>query len=119
MYYPTKTLLASLVAGLVVAASAQSGNPITVPAARQITPAGSPLDIKWEPTTSGKVSLTLWKGAQTNLQNITNIAENIDNSGSYTWTPPKSLDKAADYAIKLDAADGSFQYSSQFEISEA
>ncbi|EOD51683.1 Cell wall beta-glucan synthesis [Neofusicoccum parvum] len=119
MYFPTTTLLTGIIAGLAAVASAQSGNPITVPAAKQINPAGKPFDIKWEPTTEGKVSITLWKGATTNLQSITNIAENIDNSGTYTWTPPKSLAKAADYALKLDAADGSFQYSSQFEISEA
>ena len=47
------------------------------------------------------------------------IAENIENSGSYSWTPDSSLQAdSSRYGIQLiQDSNGAFQYSTQFGIS--
>jgi hypothetical protein len=61
------------------------------------------------------------KGPSTNAVFNQVIVESIDNSGSYTWTPPTTLegtDGPGGYGIQLiDDMDGHYQYSTQFGIS--
>jgi hypothetical protein len=61
------------------------------------------------------------KGPSTNAVFNQVIVESIDNTGSYTWTPPTNLEGTAGpggYGIQLvDDIDGHYQYSTQFGIS--
>lgn len=61
------------------------------------------------------------KGPSTNAVFNQIIVESIPNSGTYTWTPPTSLegtDGPGGYGIQLiDDVDGHYQYSTQFGIS--
>lgn len=65
--------------------------------------------------------MILLKGPSTNAVFNQIIVESIDNSGSYTWTPPTTLeatDGPGGYGIQLiDDVDGHYQYSTQFGIS--
>jgi len=100
---------------------APKGNPIAQPGLNTIVPVGKDFQITWDPTTEGTVSLILLKGPAENLQFVEAIAEKIDNSGSYSWTPETSLvasEGAKGYGIQLiDDATGQYQYTTQFGIS--
>lgn len=86
----------------------------------QSIPAGKPFTIQWTADSPNKVSLILLKGPSTNAVFNQIIVESIDNTGSYTWTPPTSLEGTAGpggYGIQLiDDVDGHYQYSTQFGI---
>ncbi|KAI4126965.1 MAG: hypothetical protein LQ347_004780, partial [Umbilicaria vellea] len=110
----------SLVSAITVpGGSNPSGNSINLPTAGQIVPVGSPFTITWTPTTTGTVTLVLLQGPSTNVQPIAYIAQNISNSGSYSWTPPTSLaPDTTHYGIELIVdSTQAYQYTSQFGIS--
>lgn len=87
-----------------------SGNAIYEPGLNSIVPVGKPFSITWEPTTEGKISLVLLHGPSTNVVPIATIAESIDNSGSYSWTPSTSLaPNNTYYGIEL-IVEGTGQY---------
>lgn len=92
--------------------------PLTIP---QSIPAGKPFTIQWTPSTPNKVSLILLKGPSTNAVFNQVIVESIPNDGSFTWTPPTTLEGTAGpggYGIQLiDDITGQYQYSTQFGIS--
>ncbi|KAF2773812.1 hypothetical protein EJ03DRAFT_370678 [Teratosphaeria nubilosa] len=97
------------------------GNAIILPGLGDIVPAGKPYNITWTPSTSGNISLLLLKGPSTNMVIDSTIANNIDNSGYFLWTPSTSLvstDDANGYGIELIVyGTGDYQYSTQFGIS--
>ncbi|GAB7357495.1 hypothetical protein MBLNU459_g0029t1 [Dothideomycetes sp. NU459] len=95
------------------------GNPIYEPGLNSVVPAGKPFTITWNATTDGNVALVLLKGPSTNAVPIRTIAESIDNSGSYVWTPATDLSPGTTgYGIELIVeATGQYQYSTQFGIS--
>ena len=79
-------------------------------------------NITWNPTTSGTVTLVLLKGPSTNAVPQYAIAEKIENSGSYLWTPATNLAPTGNtgYGIELIVdSNGQYQYSTQFGISNA
>ena len=88
-----------------------------------IVPAGSPFTITWTPTTTGTVTIVLLKGPSTNVIPQYPIAQNIANSGSFTWTPATDLVPSPNdmgYGLQLIVdATGQYQYSTQFGISNA
>ncbi|TKA31655.1 hypothetical protein B0A50_01732 [Salinomyces thailandicus] len=88
-------------------------NPISMPGL------GSPYTITWEPTTSGTVTLVLLKGPSSNAVPQYAIVEEIDNDGSYVWTPSTDLAPGqTGYGIQLIVdATGQYQYTTQFGIS--
>lgn len=91
-------------------------NAITYPLGDKDIKAGEPLTIKWSHNYGDKVTLTLRKGGdQNNLDALVDIAKNVDNSGSFTWTPPKELEGAGDYAIEIVSGDAA-NYSPKFKI---
>ncbi|KAL1297561.1 hypothetical protein AAFC00_006129 [Neodothiora populina] len=96
-----------------------SGNAIYEPGLNSVVPAGKPFTITWDPTTKGKVSLTLCHGPSTNCVTVKTIADSIDNSGNYDWTPTSDLEPSqpTGYGIQLVAEDGTYQYTTQFGIS--
>lgn len=131
---------ASLASAITVpGGSSPSGNSINLPKAGQVVPVGSPFAITWtvrtrqspllvmhiiliplpQPTTTGTVSLVLLQGPSTNVQPIAYIAQNISNSGSYSWTPSNSLaPDTTHYGIELIVdSTQAYQYTSQFGIS--
>ncbi|QDS68966.1 hypothetical protein FKW77_008878 [Venturia effusa] len=82
--------------------------------------AGKPTAIKWQPTTSGPITLMLRSGPAENLDRGVVIAASIPNTGSYLWTPPADLPLKPNYAIQIsnDAYPGTqVNYSPQFAIS--
>jgi hypothetical protein len=115
----------ALLAGIAAAyhtpvGSAPQGNPITAPL-NNVVPVGTPYKITWTPTSTNKVSLLLLKGPSTDAEYYETIVENIANSGSYEWTPEKTLadtnGKPLGYGIQLiDEVTGFYQYSTQFGI---
>jgi hypothetical protein len=127
MYSNDFSLLALFTAGLAALTSAYhvpvgdpSGNPITKPGLSEIVPAGKPYTITWTPTTTGPVTILLLRGPSTNVVPIGGpIASSIDNTGTFEWTPPTTLEPdTTHYGIQLIVdATGQFQYSTQFGIS--
>ncbi|KAJ5106508.1 GPI anchored serine-threonine rich protein [Penicillium angulare] len=97
------------------------GNPITSPSLQEQVQEGKPFEIKWTPTTSGKVSLVLLRGPSTNVVPIQTIVEDIDNSGSYSWTPSTSLTAdTTHYGLLLVVeGTGQYQWSTQFGLKAA
>jgi hypothetical protein len=76
--------------------------------------------VTWQPTTDGTVSLVLLKGPSNNIIPLYAVAEKIANTGTYSWTPATDLEPTGDtgYGFQLiNDADGTFQWSTQFGIS--
>lgn len=91
-------------------------NPITYPSAGDKVATGQATTVKWTTTTTDKtVTLILRKGESENLGVIGPICDNCPNSGTYTWTPPKTLVAGKDYSIEIKFQSGN-NYSPLFEI---
>ncbi|KAK4542928.1 hypothetical protein LTR36_006117 [Oleoguttula mirabilis] len=99
--------------------AAPKGNPISKPGLNSVVPVGESYTVTWEPTTSGTVTLVLLKGPSTDAEPQYAIAEKIENSGTYSWTPSTDLAPGqTGYGIQLiDDANGQYQYTTQFGIS--
>jgi len=97
-------------------------NPIAKPGLNEVVSAGSAYTITWGPTTTGTVTIVLEKGPSTNIQPLYAIAEKIANTGTFTWTPATDLEPTGDsgYGLQIvNDADGTYQWSTQFGISNA
>ncbi|WPG98778.1 Hypothetical protein R9X50_00157400 [Acrodontium crateriforme] len=97
------------------------GNPIYTPNLGTIVPAGQEYNVTWGPTTSGKIDIVLLKGPSSNAVPQYALAEGIDNTGSFLWTPKTDLqpqDTGYGLMIVVDAT-GQYQYSPQFGISNS
>jgi len=96
------------------------GNAIVKPTLNEIVPVGKAYPITWIPDTEGTVSILLLRGPSTNVVPIgAPIAEGIENSGTFMWTPGPELEPDTErYGIQLIVdATGQYQYSTQFGIS--
>lgn len=96
-----------------------AGNPISAPTAGDTVEAGKPVEIVWNPTTEGDVTLVLRRGDENALETLDTIAEDIENSGTYTWTPSDELVASDDYAIEIRwgaADDYESNYSPKFIV---
>lgn len=118
---------AALLSTLVALASAYTkpdytqsptGNAISKPAQNESVTTGKPYTIEWEPTTKGPISLVLLRGPSTNIKPIHTVAESIDNTGSYEWTPSSDLEPdTKHYGLMLVVeGTGQYQYSTQFGV---
>lgn len=67
-----------------------AGNPIYRPL-NEIVPVGQPFTVTWDPTAGDTVTLVLLRGPPENAVALYPIAENIPNSGTFSWTPPTEL----------------------------
>lgn len=103
MFFARATLLAALTTLASVVTAQQ--NPFNVPPGGYSLSAGSSIPLSWKPTTGGSVSLVLRSGDATDLKEGTLIADNIANSGSYTWSIPSSITKGAAYTIQIVAGE--------------
>ncbi|PVH84284.1 hypothetical protein DL98DRAFT_512665 [Cadophora sp. DSE1049] len=103
-----------------VAALASAQNPFSFTSLTSIT-AGEPFNITWAPSTgtTDTVSLVLRQGESTDLDTVETIASNIQNTGSYLWTPSTSIVNGAGYAFQIidDGNTDIVNYSGQFSIS--
>ncbi|KAK5174312.1 uncharacterized protein LTR77_001392 [Saxophila tyrrhenica] len=97
MYF--RTFLALLAAPLVVLA--QDPNAFIIPDEGIAAQGGEPLTLEWKPSTQGTVTLILRSGSSNDLNEGTVIADSIDNSGSYTWTPSNKLTRGSDYTVEI------------------
>jgi hypothetical protein len=95
------TAAAVAVASIASLVAAQAPNPISSPTAGDVIEAGKPVTIAWNPTSGGKITLTLRSGNQNALNTDLVIVEDATNSGKYTWTPPKDLQAGKDYTIEI------------------
>ncbi|KAF2665140.1 hypothetical protein BT63DRAFT_85878 [Microthyrium microscopicum] len=77
----------SLLAGYVAA----ENNPIIFPGQGAAIQAGTAVEIKWTPTTTGPVTLTLRFGSSANLATGAPIAGSVPNSGTFTWNVPSDI----------------------------
>lgn len=103
-------------ATLTTAVFASTENPITYPSAGDKVVTGQATAIKWTPSTTDKsITLFLRKGESDNLDVIGPICENCPNSGTYTWTPPKTLVAGKDYSIEIRFKSGN-NFSPLFQI---
>ncbi|OCL02947.1 hypothetical protein AOQ84DRAFT_400919 [Glonium stellatum] len=127
MYSNDFSLFALFTAGLAALTSAYhapvgnpDGNPTAHPGLNEIVPVGKPYAITWNPTTTGTITILLLRGPSTNVVPLgAPIASGIDNTGTYEWTPPTTLEPdTTHYGIQLIVdATGQYQYSPQFGIS--
>ncbi|EEA21737.1 hypothetical protein TMatcc_008839 [Talaromyces marneffei ATCC 18224] len=97
-----------------------SGNPLYTPDTTHPVTLDAPYQITWDPTTPGPVALVLCKGPSTNCEPILTIADQVPNSGEFTWTPSglePSATSAGGYGIMLiDYATEAYQYTTQFGV---
>jgi len=95
-----------------------SGNPIALPGLGELVPVGIPYTITWTPTTPGKVSIILLRGPGENVVPIGTLADAVDNTGTYVWTPSTSLENDVTHYGLLIVVEGTgqYQYSTQFGI---
>ena len=98
--------------------NAPEGNAIYTPSLQEQVPKGVPFDITWDNNLGSKISLVLLRGPSTNVVPIQTIAEDIANTGSYTWTPSASLEvDTTHYGILIVVeGTGAYQWSTQFGI---
>ncbi|KAI5212540.1 hypothetical protein AUEXF2481DRAFT_5623 [Aureobasidium subglaciale EXF-2481] len=115
MRFSTQTLVALLASPLL--AFAASENKFTNSDYNGIT-AGQTFNIKWDPTTSGTVSLILRSGASNNLTPGVYVAQGISNSGSYSWSVPSDITRGSDYALEIvdDSNTSNVNYTPQFVV---
>lgn len=90
------SLVATLLSAPFLAFAADGPNAFIVPSSGLQATAGQALTLKWTPSTSGTVSLILRSGSSNNLAEGTTIAKSIQNSGSFTWTPPTNTVRGSD-----------------------
>ncbi|KAI7280446.1 hypothetical protein KC345_g4757 [Hortaea werneckii] len=76
-------------------------NAFKIPEAGLSATGGQPVDLQWDPTTDGTVTLVLRSGSSNNLNEGTVIANSIENDGSYTWTPSNDLTRGSDYTVQI------------------
>ncbi|EYE94392.1 GPI anchored serine-threonine rich protein [Aspergillus ruber CBS 135680] len=120
----TKTAILSAMAALASAYTqpdynkSPSGNAITKPGLNDLVTAGKPYTIEWDPDTKGPISLVLLRGPSTNVQPIDTLAEAIDNSGHFDWTPSSELEPDTTHYGLMIVVEGSgqYQYSTQFGV---
>ncbi|PYH43281.1 GPI anchored serine-threonine rich protein [Aspergillus saccharolyticus JOP 1030-1] len=95
-----------------------TGNAIYTPGLNDQVEAGKPYAVTWDPTTTGKISLVLLRGPSTDMQTMYAIADSIENTGTFTWTPSTSLEPdVTHYGLLLVVeGTGQYQYSTQFGI---
>lgn len=94
------------------------GNPIRQPDLTHPITAGKPFTITWDATSQGTVTLLFLKGPSTNVIPQFAIAEQIANSGSYTWQVPSDIAAGeSGYGLQIIVdATGDYQYSTQFGV---
>lgn len=120
----TKTAILSAMAALASAYTQPDynksplGNAITKPGLNDLVTAGKPYTIEWKPDTEGPISLVLLRGPSTNAQPIDTLAEAIDNSGHFDWTPSSELEPDTTHYGLMIVVEGSgqYQYSTQFGV---
>lgn len=97
---------------------APSGNAISKPGLHDLVTALKPYTIEWEPTTKGPVSLVLLRGPSNNVQPIDTLADSVENSGHFEWTPSTDLEPDTTHYGLLLVVEGSgqYQYSTQFGV---
>ncbi|CAD0114955.1 unnamed protein product [Aureobasidium uvarum] len=80
--------------------------------------AGKTFDVKWNPTTSGTVSIILRSGASNNLTPGVYVAQGLSNSGTYSWSVPSDITRGSDYALEIvdDQDTSKVNYTPQFVI---
>ncbi|CRG91651.1 hypothetical protein PISL3812_08701 [Talaromyces islandicus] len=66
--------------------------------------AGQPSTLKWIGDGGAPVTLTLRKGASTDLENVEVISPDATN-GEFTWTPNTDLENGSDYAVQISQGD--------------
>lgn len=95
-----------------------SGNAISKPGLHDLVTTGKPYTIEWEPTTKGPVSLVLLRGPSNNVQPIDTLADSVENSGHFEWTPSTDLEPDTTHYGLLLVVEGSgqYQYSTQFGV---
>ncbi|KAJ6264022.1 hypothetical protein Dda_0161 [Drechslerella dactyloides] len=115
MFFSLLTLLLPLVAA---AAPKLNSNAITAPVAGAFLKAGEPYTIKWTNVQGPQVTLTLIDGPSNQLDSITQIAENVDNTGSFTWNVPANLARSGTYAIRISYSSNpaEWNYSDRFNF---
>ncbi|EME49786.1 hypothetical protein DOTSEDRAFT_40928 [Dothistroma septosporum NZE10] len=94
----TRSFIAALLSAVAYAQS--TANPFKINGSLD-TAAGKSLQLQWNPTTQGSVSLILRSGSSNNLAEGTTIAANIANSGSYTWNVPDSIARGSSYTVEI------------------
>jgi hypothetical protein len=96
-----------------------TGNAVRAPLT-EIVPACKPYTLKWDPDFKSTISIILLRGPSTDIKRHSIIVEGIENTGTYQWTPPATLEAdTTHYGLQLvDDSTGVFQYSNQFGISK-
>lgn len=119
----TRTTALTLLAPILSAAQSEPNdnpNAFQIPDGGLSFTAGESTTVNWDPTTSGTVTLILRSGASSNLAEGVVVASEIDNSGSFTWTPDTDITRGSDYTLQIvDDADPSLSNYSPYFVVES
>ncbi len=74
---------------------------LTSPAKGNTWLTGSSQQITWKSNVTGKVTLALYQGSQL----LMNIAEKVENTGSFAWQLPESMTAGEDYQVVIYSVD--------------
>ncbi|KAF2404601.1 hypothetical protein EJ06DRAFT_212469 [Trichodelitschia bisporula] len=104
-----------------VAQCTDSCNPIAKPGLQEAVPAGTTYTITWTPTTPGTVTILLLRGPAENIKPLGPLVEGYANSGTFSWAVSSSLEAdVTHYGLQIiNDADGTYQFSTQFGISNS
>jgi len=94
-------------------------NAIFTPNTESPVTVGTPYSVTWDGEGLGdKISLLLWRGPGESLVFLKPIADSVDNTGTFMWTPDSSLeDDVTHYGLQVvSELDGRFQWSTQFGV---
>lgn len=88
---------------------------VTLPSGGEVWPEGQTFPVSWRSETgTGTVDIDLLRVG--NATPVLSIATGANNTGSFSWTIPETLDPAADYQIRITRAGGVVGTSGVFSI---
>lgn len=103
----------------IVAAQANDGpNAFNVPPGGYLLHAGQPTTFTWSNQQGSTVTILLRDGANGDLNAGTTVVANLDNKGTYTYTPPANIVEGNSYTLEIvnDQSPNETNYTGQFDI---
>jgi len=114
------TLLAGLAAAYHAPGQQVDGtNPVSLPNSDNPVTVGKPFNVVYDGSGFGdKISILLWRGPGEALVFLKPIADSVENTGTFSWTPDSSLENdITHYGLQvISEASGQFQWSTQFGV---
>jgi len=110
--------LTGAVATVVSAQTSNGPNAFNVPPGGYLLHAGQPTTFTWSNQQGSTVTILLRDGANGDLNAGTTVIANLNNKGTYTYTPPANIVEGNSYTLEIinDQSPDETNYTGQFDI---